>query len=944
MSEKDIHGVRICSVDAKDLYIADHLSSSTNTKERGYSVIRKDGTVNIKKFINTLDYSLDLIKLREVYQKVYRNNYFSFWNHGYEFTTKVINVTFKYSCKEFNHYGNNLLIKYGYLPGDIELSDGVCIRGGELIAVDTSVEIQNPLGEERLLPYFTYSDKHYQIKKNRTLHSVNELREYLYKEGFWCDGVHYIRFKRSAGSSRVGKCLFIDEKLYPAMHKYETLGLKIRKGQVIDLAAYEAYIALTLSSIIDTLYIDPKSILVIDDYDSTFKDKVMTTRIKNTSLVTQEEEVEITNTIWDGQSIIDSSIMGKYAEYGMVLLRNNFFKSCAFNGNIQQYFKDNSITRIDQLNGFTLAERVEDIKLITTPSSIKFIKFGTLEEWLTRISGNFGVVKHEKKTHYLEGRMVQTHYQLINTLQMTKDEVREFLQPTFDYLNKIKTDPSVLRYHIHYPSEYKLTNKPLKSKNDIIFKLMGLNDDFTKTQWYADFRTQNIKSYKNNARYGHILIGGNYSTLLGNPIEMLMQSIGQFNGKSILGIGNVSCKRFGDGEKLLGSRSPHPSVGSILLVNNIKNELIDKYFNLTNEIVCINSIGENILQKLNGADFDSDTVLLTNNKLLIKVAERNYHKFLVPTNLVESSKTKRYYTAEQKADLDIKTSVNKIGDIINKSQELQTYMWHLLNNGSKFEDIQDLYKDICQLSVMSNTEIDRAKKEFSFDNTQELNNISARWDRRDENNRMIKPYFFGHVAQTKGYYNDTKKNYMHHDTAMDYLEEIIDGYRAPVIYGQKRISITEIFDANATDGKVIDYDKVEAVLNKILEFKDSVSSIYAVDDDVMDATEKRHTYNSMKYELINYINEEINPNADTLLTLLKRLELPKYKNIRGYLVTVLFNIKNSGAFELIKRSKQPVALLEIKDDVIDDGAETEEEVVLYNLIFCKKHTKSPENT
>lgn len=30
------------------------------------------GDINTRRFVNTLDYSLDLIKLREVYEKVYR--------------------------------------------------------------------------------------------------------------------------------------------------------------------------------------------------------------------------------------------------------------------------------------------------------------------------------------------------------------------------------------------------------------------------------------------------------------------------------------------------------------------------------------------------------------------------------------------------------------------------------------------------------------------------------------------------------------------------------------------------------------------------------------------------------------------------------------------------------------------------------------------------------
>ena len=43
----------------------------------------------------------------------------------------------------------------------------------------------------------------------------------------------------------------------------------------------------------------------------------------------------------------------------------------------------------------------------------------------------------------------------------------------------------------------------------------------------------------------------------------------------------------------------------------------------------------------------------------LKVLEKNYDKFLVPTNFVESVKIKRHYTSAQQADLDIKTSVNK---------------------------------------------------------------------------------------------------------------------------------------------------------------------------------------------------------------------------------------------------------------------------------------------
>ena len=599
-----LNGVRIPSVDAKDLYLANHL---IRPDPEGYSLIRRDGTVNLKRYLNVLDYSLDLIKLREVYTKVYRNKNFSFFDKNqYEYTSEVCNVTFKYSVKEYNMSGKGVYVKYGYRLQDLRFHNAIAMKHGEIVGINT---------EEKILPgvtvsedilgdrfYYDRKENKYRIKRNRTLMTVADLRQELYTNGFVLGGVHYIRFKRSSGSSRVGKCLFIDERLYPKMHKYEMTGITVKEGQDTDLAALEAYIALTLSSIIGTVEISPKSILVVDDYESTFKDLVITTKIQDGGLVTQKETVDITNSIWDGLSLIDISAMGNYQQYGMILLRKNFFKSCAFSTNISQFFKDNNITDVKQLNGFTLAESVGDIKLITTPSSIKYLKFGSIEQWLSNIDSTFGVVKHEKKTHFFNGRMVQSHYQLLNTLQMTKEEMKEFLTPTFEYMDQLKTDPAVFRYHIHYPAQHKIKNVALKTNDAIVFQLMGLNEKFCETQMYRDFVTRNLAAYKKNLRYGHVLIPGNYSTLFGNPYEMLLQTIGQFDGTSQLGIGNVHSTRFEYGKKLLGSRSPHVAVGNVLLVQNVESEVIDKYFNLTPEIVCINSIGENILQRLQGAD------------------------------------------------------------------------------------------------------------------------------------------------------------------------------------------------------------------------------------------------------------------------------------------------------------------------------------------------------
>ena len=549
---------------------------------------------------------------------MYRRRDFSFFKNKKEYTPKVINVTFKYSNKAFNKLRSNVYVKFGYMVTDDDFRDCVCVRNGELIGIKTELPVECPISNDILDKYFYFDDGVYKAKSNiATLNSVADIRSKLYTNGFICDGIKYVRFKRSSGSSRVGKCLFIDEKLYYRMHKWEMCGIKLKQGDDVDLASLEPYIALTLSSIIDTIQLQPENILVVDDYKSVFKDKAVATRLVDGRLVSKPEIVDVTNKIWDGQSLMDRSVFLEFldqqkrnkvknaTERGMLLLRARFFKSCCFNSNVQQWFADHNITDVSQLNGYTRATKVEDIKLITTPSSIKYVKFGTLDKWFDIMEPTFGVVKYEKKTHFFDGRMVQTHYQLLNTLQMTPDEVEALVKPSLDYARMIKTDPAAMRHQIGYQycsSDDTFYTKDITSKNDIIYTMLGINDKFADTKLYRQFRDDLIKSFLKNLRCGHILVNGNYSTLCGNPIEMLKQATGEFDGDSVIESGTVHSIRFDSGAEILGSRSPHCTVGNILLTKNVIRQEISRYMNPTPEIVYVNSVGENLLERLSGAD------------------------------------------------------------------------------------------------------------------------------------------------------------------------------------------------------------------------------------------------------------------------------------------------------------------------------------------------------
>lgn len=979
------NAVYIPSLDGKDIYISNSLDP-----KNGYRLKNKTGNLNLSRFINSLDYSLDLIKMRQVHKSLFPvadieqletvfsfdekgNEYDEVHSRGKEYSCQVINVTFKYSNKEFNRVRGSYYIRFGYRIDDLEFEDCIAWDDGEIVGVQTGEKVNSPVDAEEL-PYFIFKDGMYRAKDNiKTCNNVADIRSDIYENGFVCEGIKYVRFKRSSGSSRVGKCLFINERLYDIMHEWEMCGIQVDEGQDIDLAALEPYIALTLSSIIDTIEIKPENILVVDDYKSVFHERAIATRLVDGRLVSQPEDVEISNSIWDGQSLMDRSLFGEYSNKGMLLLRARFFKSCCFNANIQQWFADHGIKKVSQLNGYTRARKIEDVKLITTPSSIKYLKFGTLDHWLDTLETTFGVVKYEKKTHFFDGRMVQTHYQLINTLQMTYEEVEQFIKPSLDYARMIKTDPAVLRHQISYqyqsPDDTFYT-KAVTSKNDIIYRLLGMNDRFAKTKMYRNFCNDLIKSFIKNLRCGHVLVRGNYSTLCGNPIEMLKMSIGQFDGSSIIERDTVHCEMFESGKELLGSRSPHVTIGNILVTRNVIRPEIARYMNPTNEIVYVNSIQENLLERLSGADFDSDTMLLTDNEILVTAAKRNYDNFPVPTKLVESAKRNRRYTNREKADLDIKTSVNKIGEIINLSQELNSILWDRINKGASIDDVMELYCDISQLDVMSNLEIDSAKRENPANNTRELQLLKKKYDVRDKKNRHVRPLFFKYIDGYKGYRDDYhvyveqddefqklfktdkykdaqtikkesanniviergRMSYLKHETSMDYLQKCINRFYVPRDKEANHGLSYMLVPISATKGEY-QKDVEQQIVEIAREAKKEINSIWE------STNPNKKTKRELAYDVqikCSAALQEIQINEKTMRRLLGKLE-DEYSDVTRFLFfSLLEQVRGfmlSGFHQIIQKSVSPVSVL--REDV--DG-----DIQIYDFHYLKTHGESED--
>ena len=214
------------------------LEGSVVLKNDGFTAT-KDGKPDPKAFRGVLDESLDTLKLAEVYDRHKSELAYPYLDGKKRFCRAVVCLFFNRAIKLYESNGNRYVLN-GHSVTDEDMRDHVCIGTVDgkptLIAIDVSFRensgytpVEKPIAEGILGKYFKYDADTRSYKRSDktspTDISCREIREHLYTHGFDVDGIHYIRYKRSAGASRDGRCLFIAEPLYADMMAWSSCDL-----------------------------------------------------------------------------------------------------------------------------------------------------------------------------------------------------------------------------------------------------------------------------------------------------------------------------------------------------------------------------------------------------------------------------------------------------------------------------------------------------------------------------------------------------------------------------------------------------------------------------------------------------------------------------------------------------------------------------------------------
>lgn len=548
-----------------------------------------------------------------------------------------------------------------------------------------------------------------------------DIRTRLYEDGFDLDGIHYVYWFRSSGKAKEGQALFINDEYYDDIIAWQRMDIQLPavNAKIVEMSAYEA---LTSSHMEYKIKIPTESILVVNDLDSIKNQLCKVVNVNsNGNLYIEDKEAEVKNTLFDGQSLLDSSLFDE--NMGMLVLRQHFFKTAGLRTNIQLYVRDYCEENGLDYDTYTIEDRygnkivAKDILLITTENSMKWEKFNvSYDYWKEKVKEDneeFAVVKYDKPSKY--GNVQRMSYQHINSLVASKEDINELAKDSIEYVNTIKNDDKA---YLRFLAD--TSNK--MNANNMYIALYEHNPEFKNSKLFKDFKKQTISDYVKQLKQGKLRIEGDNLTVFGNPYLMLKYAISGddtlidealpiIDDKAI----TVYTKKFNNEEKLAAFRNPHNSTNNICYFINNKSEIMDRYFDFSDNIMAVNCILTDVQDRANGMDFDSDFMLVSNDHILVKCAEKSLDYLTIINNVPKSNK-KYNNTLKDFANMDNSLVTNAIGLSSNMAQIAQSFYW---DNGNK--ELSDI---CCILSVVAQIAIDSAKREFKVNINTEIDRIN----------------------------------------------------------------------------------------------------------------------------------------------------------------------------------------------------------------------------
>ena len=535
--------------------------------------------------------------------------------------------------------------------------------------------------------------------------------------------VTYVRLLGTAGSIKKSTIMFINEnrhdEIMRRINNGRYLGPKegesvkthngIELGYKFIPAKLSAYFALQCSASISVPW--PR-IIVVNDAEVKFKDVV---RIVTDSgneenpiwpTVSEPQEVEIEADISDGMGFISPEMSAKWAKElheGEETLsgyntRCAFVKGMVFTVPFVQFAEEVAHTYIIT-DAWGDNRDIRDADVILTTSMLKlWDSYDGFEDYYENCMKNeydFCIAKSSPR----ELRNVHTtNYQYLQDFTFTDDQIDDLVTPT---VTKIKECLGLdWKKLILYMCGTGLDEKNVLSMDPMCKSIMA-NPELVKDPYVRSKVSRMIQKRINSAKIGVLDVAGDYA-ILGNDPYSLLQHIFGMKITGLMKAGECYHKYWTDKnvDEIVLFRAPMTSHENVQKLKVVASDEMKKWYGYIKTCCLINS-WDTTAMRLNGADYDSDTVFSTNNKVLLNTFE--YKDTLM---CIQSKMPKKVPTDEDFIESDINGFGDSIGSVTNRGTNMISLREKFDKDSEEYNRLQ--YRIRTMMNYQQNA-IDRIK-------------------------------------------------------------------------------------------------------------------------------------------------------------------------------------------------------------------------------------------
>lgn len=710
------------------------------------------------------------------------------------------------------------------------------------------------------------------------------------------NGITYKRIIVSSSHSRTQKAMLVSVDIWDKAMDILLCGLN-RNTKYRYMSKWNSYIGLAATDsipvsmpnivVIDDKEIDQKAIVdVVQETDTYDKDG----NIKRDFMVLTDKEEEIHTNLFDGAGLVTVEKAEQWRnELNLDYIPASFQFRCIpclkgklYTMPVTEFAKELGVSTITDIHGKKWDLFSDKIDCILTKSQFKFYDlYDEIETWKSyfeeEIHGyrrTFNISSYDENFSELKKTTVMA-YQPLQTSEYTDDEIEELCKPTVNgYMDACSSVEGFLKYR-GIISEQDKDDDIDWSRFPSYYQALYYNHSLFNDEFVQKKIKQDLKSGKERAYVGKIIVSGNYQTLTPDLYALMQHAFGLevtglLKGDDVYS--NYWNYNLFETPWIDIIRSPHIA-NEHCPAKVVTSGALEKWFRYQQTGIILSVFGNTIALKLNSADFDGDHVLTTDNRIICEAAKRNMSNTIHHIK-IDNRKSVKDMDKVDVGDIksiiecDYKGYKNNIGNVINPISVL----WSL-------EQTKDIQNYIKIMSVVGSITIDYAKHGEEAEMPKEIRKLL-----KDHN----KPYFMKYLRsqrKKRSVEKEMKTNasllgneeewlFDDSDCTMNkichYMEEQIEKKHSS-INEHKSFDVTSLLKSSP-DVTTKKYKKIKDCLtNAQEEFVDITNTNYYDDEFCMSGDsekEQRYValYDWIKADLLE-IESDISKLVDTLLAI-----------------------------------------------------------------------------